>query len=219
MKTQWKRKRVARKPKAKRPRNAISSANKGVSFVRTFFATNWAFDTASTFGFYRKFAPAFSSIPNYAEYQALFDEFKINKIKVSFHPRFGEVVSSVAWTTNTNNQYYLTYAPDPKTDPGALTGTYSANTYNGFLEENQRVKTKTLNKPVSITYVPRIKAETAIGSSSMVKGGWMSLEGAINEPHFGLIAFMHDYAFQAANASFAGCDIQITIYFACRGVN
>lgn len=206
------RKRSSRK-KSVVPR-AISPAARGVSFTRSFFKESWAFSPASTAGFWRKITPTLNDIPNAAEYIALFDQYKITRIKITLHPRFGELGAATL-----NNQFYVTYSTDAKRDytytPG---GTYNSANYNAYLEHmGQGHKTVPLLKPLSFSWKPTIINDVG-GGVNMKTCPWLDTSDS-SVLQYGCHMFMHDYNFSALNASTFGCDIQYTLYFQCRGDN
>jgi len=127
--------------------------------------------------------------------------------------------AAVGSSTNLQNQIYLTYCADPKTDGAAGIGTYSSTTYNTFLEQNVGLKTRKFDKPISLYWKPKIFESTGSGGAKLRTPGWLSLMTDANESMNAAQFFMHDYAFGALNASSFGCDMQYTIYFQCRGAN
>lgn len=206
-----------------RPARAISTANKGVSFKRSWFSTSWAFGATTTNDFWRRFAPRFSEIPNYLEYANLFDEYKITGIKVTFHPRFGatNLPNNAANNTVGNNQMYITIANGTKEYNLVPTGAYSSTTYNNFLEElGSKARTIKFDKPVSIYFKPHVFEE--IGGASgygykQTRAGWFETATSLQPTMHGAHAFIHDYNFTNQNITGFGCDIQYTFYFQCRG--
>lgn len=202
----------------KRIARPISTANRGVSFKRTWFSTAWPFGTATTDGFWRKFNCTLAQCPNYLEYVALFDEYKITGVKVTFHPRNGMVQAPAQGTglAINNNQFYITTSTS-KRDYGLVpSGTYSSSTYNGMLEElGASARTKPLTKPVSIFYKPTIYSDEG-GGVNMKKFPWIQTN-IVDVACHGAHAFIHDYNFSNLNAQTMGVDIQYTMYFQCRG--
>lgn len=209
--------RVKRKMMRKVPR-AISSSDRGVSFKRTFFGGSWAWNPAATSGFWRRITPALSLLPNFSEYSALFDEFKITGIKIVLHPRVTDAVASQAVNSGVfYNQLYVTTAVDTNSDPAFLpTGTYSAATYNDFLEKSARPKSRAVKGPISIFCRPKI-ARTDTSMTQMVTPGWLPFISAGSEPFYTTQVFIHDYTFGGLNAIGYGFDLQYTYYFKCRG--
>jgi len=206
-----------------RPTRALSTANKGVSFKRTFFVQNWAFGTTTTSDFWRRIVPRFSDMPNHLDYNAVFDEYKITGIKVTFHPRFGatNLPNNAANNTAGNNQMYITIANATKEYEYVPTGSYSSSTYNNFLEElGNKTRTIKFDKPVSLYFKPQIFEQ--VGGTSGYgykhsKAPWLELGTSLQPAYHGMHAFLHDYNFTNLQISGFGCDIQYTFYFQCRG--
>lgn len=133
-----------------------------LSMRKCAFQSTWAFGTATTNDFWRylTWTPS-SAIQNFAEIQALFDEYKINAIKITFRPRFTEVSADGAAA---HPQGYLHYCIDPASTVSP-TGTYSAATVNAFLE-NDNVVTKPLNEPIEIYFRPKVADQLFGGTTS-----------------------------------------------------
>jgi len=223
--TYRKRKPMMRRKKVMRnkPVKAIATANKGVSFKRTFFVSNWAFGTAQTSDFWRRFVPRFTDMPNHLEYQKVFDEYKITGIKITLHPRFADtnLPINAASSLVANNQMYITIANASKEYEFVPAGSYSSTTYNLLLEEiGDKARTYKFNKPVSLYFKPQIFEE--IGGTSgygykHTKAPWLELATSLQPAYHGMHAFLHDYNFTNLQTSGFGCDIQYTFYFQCRG--
>lgn len=200
-------------PKAKLYRG-IPSINRGVSFVRTYQAPSWAFDVTTTGGFYRRYLFNMSQIGN--DYAQLFDEYKLNLVKISFFPRYADVSPTTTTAAPTANQMYITLAADNRSDPSFIpTGTYSQATYNTMLEvSGTKRKIEKFNKPVSMFVKPQF-FDTAMGR--MMPANWKSFNSASATQHYSVWAMMHDYAFTGLNSTVFGCDVEFTFYFQCRG--
>lgn len=198
----------------------VSSANRGVSFKRTWFSTIWDFNTAAVTGFWQTFRPRFTDIPNSSEYVSLFDQFKVTGVKVTFHPRWLNVNMPANITTSTlgNPQFYMTYLKSMNDFDWIPTGTYTSANYNAFLEEGgSSARTVALNKPVSVFFRPKILEDAGTLGVKMTTPPWMSLNHGANTQFHGIHAFLHDYNFAGADAAGFGLDIQYTLYFQCKG--
>lgn len=196
----------------------VSTASRGISFSRTFFTEGWTFSSASTVGFWRRYTPLFSELPNVAEYVALFDEYKVTGIKMTFHPRNVGVFAQQSQTTALQNQFYITYAIDTEHSGLVPSGFYNAANYNKFLEESgPRAKTRLLNKPVSFFYRPKIRDDVG-GGFNLKACPWMQTN-VDDTLLYGAQIWLHDYNFGALNPAAFGVDVQYTFYFKCRGYN
>lgn len=200
----------------------ISTANRGVSFKRTFFLASWTLGTTATTDFWKKLTPRFSDMPNAAEFQVLFDEYKMTGIKITFHPRFSSVqLAPSSGVTVSNNQLYITLANATREHEANPTGTYSSTTYNNFLEEmGGRSRTYMLNKPRSIYFKPTVYDETGTTTGygfTHRPAPWQQINNSHQTQLHGCHAFLHDYNFNAQNTAGNGVDIQYTFYFQVRG--
>lgn len=220
----WARRTRRRTMRRSQPMRAlIVTANKGVSFKRTFFTTAWAFGTAATTDFWRRFTPRLSDMPNHLEFNAVFDEYKMTGIKITLHPRFAatNLPINAASSLVANNQMYITIANASKEYELVPTGTYSSATYNNMLEElGSKTRTYRFDRPISLYFRPQIFEEvggtTGYGYKH-VKAPWLQLGTSLQPQYHGMHAFIHDYNFTNLNTFGFGCDVQYTYYFQCRG--
>lgn len=144
-----------------------------LSAVRTFYAGNWTFGTVTTNDFWRYGQYTLASLPSVSEFTSLFDEYKINAIKVTFRPRYDTISPQDLVIASPQPQAYAHYIVDPGSTV-IPAGTYTSTTLNTFLE-NSGVKTVTLNKPFSIYWKPKVSAQLLGGGtgSEVIKGGWV----------------------------------------------
>ena len=76
--------------------------------------------TTNTIDFYRYYTFTVNQIPNWSEYQALFDEYKVNWFKYTFRPRYDSFAgndttdTTLPGVTNQSTTYLHTLV-DPKT--------------------------------------------------------------------------------------------------------
>lgn len=134
-----------------------------LSVKRMFHWNTWAWSTTTTSGFWLYFQYSLSSIPNVGEYQALFDEYKINAIKLTFRPNIDGVnPSDVAGATG-GGMGQAHYIIDPS-NTFTPTGAWSQATVNSFFEQGN-VRSRNMAKPFSIYYKPRI-ADSALGGGT-----------------------------------------------------
>lgn len=185
-----------------------------MSMKKLNYQGGWTFNTASTSGFwqYLTWIPT-NAFQNFAEIQSLFDEFKINAIKVTFRPRFDSVDAAGAGTTPLG---YLHYCVDPGSTV-IPSGTYTAATLNGFLE-NSGVKTRTLNRPVSIYFRPKVQDQLLGGStaSRVIRSPWCKTNNASIDFR-GVHAFVQLNNMAATNASLV-LDQFVTVYMQVRNL-
>lgn len=181
--------------------------------IRT-WKENWVFSTASTPGFRKYFAPTLADVSDNAQYIALFDEYRVNSITVTFVPRYGEcVVPAYGTGSALNNQFYLTVGFDRVQEVTA--GAYGAATYNGTWQQCEDVKMFKLDKPVSYTYKPRI-IDNASGAAKTVKMPWL-MTAVTDSALIGIQAFIHDANFTGLSTSGFAVDVHYTFDIEFRG--
>lgn len=185
-----------------------------LSCKRMTFQTTWQFSTASTTGFWQYYTFTPNSMSNFAEFQNVFDEYKINAVKYTFRPRYDNV--SAADNTAGNPQAYLHTCIDPSSTL-VPSGTYSSTTLNTFLE-NDRIKTRTLNKPVSVYFKPRVTDQVQGGGTSAraIKPSWIKTSEST-------VVFRGFHAFIETNAltltaTNVSLDVFITFYVSFRNI-
>lgn len=155
-----------------RPRSRVSTLSRMLRpappgrlvIKRTAYGGNWTMGTATTSDFWRFETFNTSKINNFAEIAALFDEYKINAIKVTYRPKYDSVIATTGAGTTLVPQAYAHVLVDPGSTL-APTGLYTTANLNTFLE-NQGVRTKTLNKPFSIYFRPKMSDQVLGGGTA-----------------------------------------------------
>lgn len=198
------------------PRRRLKLRTAMMSYKRKFFLQNWAPNTTTTAGFWRRYQSQLTDIPNSAELTALFDQYKINAIKLEFLPRFdnfsGNDTTDTAVpgiTNQSGTNVHVSYDTYTTITPG---GTYNSANCNTFLEQG-RVKTYTGTKPITIFYKP-----TLVDNGRYVKPRWLSTDFAVpaTHVHYGPNVFMQDINF---NGSFGQTfDVFLTMYVQVRNM-
>lgn len=146
-----------------------------LSVKRTSYNTSWGFDTVTTNGFWRYLQYDMNSFNNFSEMANVFDEYRVNAIKITFRPCYDSVqLSNTAGADINQRQSYAHYLIDPASTV-APTGTFLTATLNTFLE-NGGVVTKTLNRPFSIYFKPSLTDavfNTGTGSAMVSSKRWI----------------------------------------------
>lgn len=215
------RKRVRTNALARIPRPLSSSLRRAipsVSLKRTFWFEYWSFSTASIDGFWRFYQPTMATMPNLSEYTALFDQYKINGVKVTLRPRWTGADGSDATTAGTTNKplQSVHYIVDPLSQV-SRSGAYTSSTFNSFCE-NGNVKSVQGIKPIDIYWKP-MHNEDAGGTSTarFVGPRYLSLKDATAVQQSGVHIFLQDPNFANAGAGW-GYDVFFTFYFQLRGM-
>lgn len=183
--------------------------------IRT-WKENWAFNTATTAGFRKYFAPTLAEVSDQAQYVALFDEYRIKRIDVTFAPRWTQIdlsANSASTLPSTNNQFYLTVGYDRTVE--ALAGTYSAGVYNGTWQQCENTRMFVLDKPVTYSFVPRV-LDSGSSGTRYLKSPWLATAVTDNQ-HVGIQAFLHDANFSAVNANGFSVDVYYNFHIEFRG--
>lgn len=188
-----------------------------LSVQRTFFLSTWAWASTTTNDFWRYFAGSFVQLPNAAEYKALFDTYKINGIKFTFRPNIDGVnPSDVAGATGggMGNVHYIIDQDNSYSPLGA----WSSATVNSFLELGN-VKTRSMNKPFSIYYKPKISNDV---TGSLTNGQPMRpvflRTDSDSVPHNGVHILLQPSNSFAASPTFrVTFDIFATFYMQFKG--
>lgn len=152
--------------------------------------------TVDTFG---AFLFQLSQVPNYTEFQNLFDQFKITGVSIRFIPR--------QTVTTTNSQSFGTFMYDlDYTD--AVVPTSVDELY-------QRQSTKFMMMPNTRMWKIFIRPKTSVSSTSgnqvLSTNGWVDLDATtVSSPYYGLKWAWHG----ATVATFM--DVYVTYYFKFR---
>lgn len=166
------------------------------------------------------FGTGMNGISNLAEYQALFDVYKVHGIKLHFRPRYnliGEMQSVPTSGVSTTDHQYVSFIMD-KMSTATPVGAYSISTYNSFTELGN-VITKRADRPFSI-YLrrPVVSDQTIAGASYSTKQPWLNLGSAAgtDQPLRGFHMFMHTQTF--TSSVFPTLDVYATYYVSFRGM-
>lgn len=141
-----------------------------LSVKRTTYDTAWTFSSATTNGFWRYNVFSTANMSDFAQYAAVFDEYKLCAIKQTWRPRYDSVTNLDVAGTIVQPQAYAHLIVDPESSV-VPTGTYATATVNSFLE-NGNVRTVTLNKPFSVYFRPKI-GDTLSTGSRKVGSPWL----------------------------------------------
>lgn len=183
---------------------------------RTFYNGNWTFNTVTVDGYWRNYSFTFSQLPNVVEYTALFDEYKINAIKVTFRPAYDSVPSDApALNVNTGPQSYAHIFVDPAAvNPS---GIYGAATLNSFLE-NDGVKTYDTNKPFSVYFKPMIRDQVqGTGPNAEIRRSKYIRTTETGAVHTGFNMFLQQNNLSTNNTRIS-LDIFVTFYMTLKNL-
>lgn len=180
-------KRAKRTRRMVRIKRTYGSCKNQITLSRTSYAGNWGFNTATTNGFWRYVQFDMNAFNNFGEFTVLFDEYKVNAIKVTYRPRFDSVTASEIPANLPGVQESLTI--HTLVDPASTvipSGTYTSGTLNQFLE-NSGVRSRSGLKPFSIYFKPKAQVALLGGGTGtkLVSPGWIKT----TEPNVGFRGF------------------------------
>ena len=192
----------------------------GVSLIkRTMWYESWTLGTAATVNFWRWYNFTLAQLPSVAEITALYDQFRIAGVRVTFRPRYNSFdganttdTTLPGVTNQAGNMVHIINDPYSNITP---TGTYTTTTLNQFLE-NGNVKTYQGNRPFSFYVRPAIDRYLGgTSSASRVRSPWL-LTTAANQAHYGFHAFQQDI--NMTGTSGQTFDVFFTFYVQVKGL-
>lgn len=198
-----------------RMRNLRSSV---MYYKRKFYLENWQPNVTSTNGFWRQYNQSLSNLPNVSELTNLFEEYKINAIKLEFMPRFDSFAGNSTTDTTppgvTNlagTKAHICYENRTNVPPA---GTYSAATMNNFLELGD-IKSYDGLRPFSVYYKPSTldSIGPAYGTGKFRRSSWLPTYDT-TVTHFGPHIFLADNNFAGNFGN--NFDIFVTLYIMLR---
>lgn len=215
-----KRKRVSRRRTGRKRRRSggvstfrrrmLRRMNRTMYLKRTYYAGAWTFATTTTNDFWRYNTFTTSSINNFTELAAVFDEYKICAIKQTWRPRYDSIDAANA-TAAPEAYAHVIIDPESNITP---TGTYSAATENAFLENGDRVKTFKCNRPFSVYFKPKISVQTA-ASVTYQRSKFLPVADT-TDIHRGYHMFLHVNNLTTSSTNFV-LDSFVTVYLKLRG--
>lgn len=221
-------KRAKRTMNISRPRwsSSIRRAVPVISVKRTCYLGTIAPNTNTTPGFWQYRSVSLNSgftnetntnmggLSNVAEYQALFDQFKLCAFKITLRPRANDLQYDQTGAALVRDIPYVSIVKDP-VDAVIPAGIYSSSNLNSFLESGN-VRTYRADKPVTIYMKPKVQEQFGSGAIRYVTPKWTTLDSTgINMPHRGFGCFFHN---QSMTGIFNTHDVFITYYLKFKGM-
>lgn len=184
---------------------------------RTFHWQTWTPATTTTGDFWKFLNPRLVDLPSSNELIAVFDQYKIGGVKLTFRPRYtsfdgaNTTDTTAPGVTNQGNTH-VHYIVDQASNT-IPSGTYTSANLNTFLE-NGSVKSRMGTRAFSIYYRPRTNVAT--GSGPQKRGGqWNSCTGSSDLAQNGVHVFLQDVNMTGVFGQ--AFDIFVTFYMAFRG--
>lgn len=183
---------------------------------RTNFGGTWTFGSAATNDFWRYLDYDMTAFNNFAEFANIFDEYKVNAMKITFRPSYDSIVAPVAAGSLVQPQAYMHYVVDPGSST-IPTGTYSTATVNTFLEQSN-VRTKTLRAPISIYFKPKVLSQNlGSGTGAVVERPQWTRTTETGTRHRGVHVLLQQNSMSTGNTNIK-LDVFITYYVQFRNL-
>lgn len=204
--------RVKRSLNLRAPRPSIMSVK------RTCWYGTWTPNTVNASGFWRYVSCYASNIYNFAEYAALFDQYRINGIKLTLRPKYDSFAGNDTTDTTlpgvTNQGGCLVHVINDPESNLTPSGLYVSSTLQSFFEQGN-VRTYSGNRAIDIYFKPRIDNSIASGTQR-IRCPWLQTKDnsvLLNGVH----VFLQDPQFTGTfGQSF---DLYLTFYAQFRGMN
>lgn len=201
-----KRRRTYRKKFTARRKRARSSV---LNVARTLYDGAWTFGTAGITDFWRYQAyTAATHIQEFSTLALLYDEYKINRIKVTFRPRYDSVANATAAATQVAQPQAYAHIIMDQASTLTPSGTYVAATVNKFLE-NGKVRSYTLNRPFTVYFKPKVADTVGAGTSYVWPRWFQTSDSGVN--HRGYHMFLQQNNLDNSNVNIK-LDAFVTVY-------
>lgn len=177
----------------------------------------WQYRTVSlTTGFVDAVGSSMGGLSNVAEYEALFDQYKLSAFRIVLRPRVFELnaTQDIPASSSWRDRPYVSVIKDPydRTNP---TGTYTQANLNTFLTLGN-AKTYRGDRNVVIYMKPKVSEDYGLGAQRYVSPAWTDLNTAGKDmQHRGFHMFFHT---QSMQQSFSNYDVFVTYYLKFRGM-
>lgn len=188
-----------------------------VLMKRTSYQGAWTFGTSTTSDFWRYFVYDMNAFNNFSDVAAVFDEYKINGIKVTFRPAYDNIQNQQGTgLALVQPQAYAHVIVDPASTI-VPSGVYASTSLNTFLM-SEGVKTKTLNKPFSVYYRPKVTDQVfGTGTSSVMRNSPWIRSTEYTPLYRGFHMYLQQNNFTTGNINIK-LDMFVTFYAAFRNV-
>lgn len=205
---------MRRKMNISRP---IRSKGTVLYMKRTVSWFTWTPGSTTASDFWKYLSPALDTVTSYTEMAALFDQYKINGVKLKLVPRYDSFAGNDTTDTTlpgiTNQggtQVHVIVDPLSQLIP---VGTYSRANLNTFLE-NGNVRTYTGNKPINIFFKPTVSSTFGgLTTAGRIRSPWLSTASP-SIVHNGVHVFIQDVNLSGVFGQ--TFDVFCTLYMAFR---
>jgi len=199
-----------------RPSRVVRDVSAKATMKKSTLYGNWTFGTGSTSGFWRYLEFTAGSLPEWAEYAVIFDEYRVKKLKYTFRPKYD---AHECMDIAGNLSAFGTPVMHLIVDPGSTklpSGAYNSTTEIQFLDQGT-ARSYQANKPFSISFKPKVVGSLLNGGTAAMSmdAPWIrtSEEATV---HTGLHAFIKQHNFYSG-VNIASFDIYIECDIEFRG--
>jgi len=209
----YKKRSAKRRRTVLRPRKSLPAPPGTMMMKRKLWIEHWQPNTTTVSGFWRQFNWSVSQLADFTSIQALFDQYKICRLKLDFIPRFDSFAGNDTTdttppgvTAQPGTQVHVSYDTYTTLAPS---GTYGFATLNTFLEQG-RIKRFYGNRPFTVYYRPTITQTVGnVSALNWRSPTWLpTTSGGIL--HHGPTVFCHDSNFSGTFGN--SFDVFITCY-------
>jgi len=203
-----KKKMMTRRRKFYRKSSLNRIENQSHQFVRSAYYPSALTSTALFSGFGGASKTVLSQLPNYTEFSALFDQYKIKKVQYTYIPRYDSADISQYNNLTLPRLFYVIDRDDAAAPSGI-----------NDLMQYANVRSVQFNKPITVTYVPSVSGlvyQTGVASGYAPKSKqWLDLASTDVE-HYG-----HKFWIDLHTSNFGSnfkVDIQIRVWIDCKNL-
>lgn len=191
-----------------------------LTFSTTATTNFWKYNTVSLDSGFLNYSSgtALVNLTNLAEYQALFDQYKLNGYKLTFRPKFFNYnynqINPTTGTTTTNIPYFC-IVKDPMSTITPVGG-WSQSTLNTLLEQGGKIIRA--DRTVSIYIKPKIVEQYGGGANRYISPRFTDLTtvAGVATQHRGFHLFYFNGTWDTASVASNAWDVYITYYLSFK---
>lgn len=201
----------------------------GLQVARTFYAGSFTPSTTTTANFVSFITPSLNSagticgvtmngLTNVAEYTSLFDQFKLNAIRLQFRTRITDLNYQQSTPAGTFTDVPQMSVIREFRDPPLLNpGTYGVASFNNFCESGKVKTYRNDDRVVSLYFRPKISEQYGSGAVRYISPRWTDLDtNGQAMTHRGVWVYFNNRNF--GSAGFAVYDVHATYYLQFKGM-
>lgn len=190
-----------------------------LNIKRKFWLGLWAPNTTSVSGYWRPQFLRLDQIPNYTELTALFDQYKINAVKLEFIANHTGADANGALAGG-NYQIPRVHVCYDKFSTSTPTGLYGSGAFNTFMEQGRVKNIRDPLKPFSIFVrkptIARWDAAIAGGNTNLGYAPYLRTDNSDMVEHNLCNIFISDTNFTGLDLPSWKWDIYVTAYLSFR---